>query len=304
MPAGTYDATVTGGTLGLGLLPSLIVPAATTFPLTVGTTPVNANVDGFTLPAQPINESFGVGSVTGTYTITVQTLGLQLDPATGDATIDTGGYVTLALTLTPVIGSPTSGNCTLGTDQTPIALHLSSANPGGSAWNATTHVMTLVDNTFVVPTVSCDPSLSVIAALLDTVIGSKNPGDNNLLLNLLMVRRPDQTQTTTQGGGTTGGGQGTTQTPTSGGGQTPTGSTPNAAAPRCVVPKLKGKSFKTRKAKKKVKTRLKKSGCRLGKVKKVKSKKRKGTVLRQSPRAGKKLTKGARVKLIVSRGPH
>jgi hypothetical protein len=65
----------------------------------------------------------------------------------------------------------------------------------------------------------------------------------------------------------------------------------------CVVPKLKGKTLKA------VKRQLKSHSCRLGKVKHAASRTvKKGGVISQKPKAGKRLKHGAKVNLVVSRG--
>ena len=73
---------------------------------------------------------------------------------------------------------------------------------------------------------------------------------------------------------------------------------PPPAARRCKVPGLKRKKAK---AAKKV---IRRSPCRLGKVKRRPSKKvPKGKVLSQTPKAGKQVAAGAKVTIVVSSGP-
>lgn len=64
----------------------------------------------------------------------------------------------------------------------------------------------------------------------------------------------------------------------------------------CVVPDVVGRPLA------KAKTRIVHAYCRVGSVKWISSPKKKGTVVSQSPRPSKRLTKGARVNLRVSRG--
>lgn len=64
----------------------------------------------------------------------------------------------------------------------------------------------------------------------------------------------------------------------------------------CVVPAIKGKTLG------KAKTLLRRSGCKLGHVKKVQAPaKREGKVLKQTPRAGKVLAPGARVRINLGK---
>jgi hypothetical protein len=70
-----------------------------------------------------------------------------------------------------------------------------------------------------------------------------------------------------------------------------------AGVVQCVVPKVKGKSLAA------AKKAIVKGNCRVGKVGYAYSAKvRKGRVISQKPAAGKKLAKGAKVSLAVSRG--
>jgi beta-lactam-binding protein with PASTA domain len=67
--------------------------------------------------------------------------------------------------------------------------------------------------------------------------------------------------------------------------------------PKCLVPNVLGKTLGVAKA------RIKVRHCRIGKVTFRKTvAKRRGRVLAESPRPGKRLANGARVNLIVGRG--
>ncbi|MBA3717877.1 MAG: PASTA domain-containing protein [Actinobacteria bacterium] len=68
------------------------------------------------------------------------------------------------------------------------------------------------------------------------------------------------------------------------------------AKPPCVVPRVKGKQLAAaRKA-------IVAANCRTGSVKKIRSRSRSGTVLKQSPAPGVQLENGAKVNVTVSRG--
>ncbi len=70
-----------------------------------------------------------------------------------------------------------------------------------------------------------------------------------------------------------------------------------ASAPvNCIVPNVLGKPLAT------AKLRIARANCRVGTVRRVTSRKRKNTVLGESPRPGTRLNRGARVSLTVSRG--
>jgi Glycoside hydrolase family 44/PASTA domain len=93
-------------------------------------------------------------------------------------------------------------------------------------------------------------------------------------------------------------------TPSSGGSNLPAGSDQGAPVPspsgstvvRCKVPKLTGLTLKKAKAK------LKKARCRLGKVTKKRSAKRKGRVIAQKPKRGSVRKAGTKVSVVLSRG--
>ena len=67
------------------------------------------------------------------------------------------------------------------------------------------------------------------------------------------------------------------------------------AAPPCVVPKVTGKTLaRARRA-------ILKADCRLGKVTKKRSSKKRGTVIKQRPAAGKRAVSGAKVSVTVAK---
>ena len=72
---------------------------------------------------------------------------------------------------------------------------------------------------------------------------------------------------------------------------------PPAAKPACIVPKLRGRTLA------RARVLLARARCSLGKVTRVRSRVKRGVVLRQSPVAGSRRARGAKVSLRVSRGP-
>jgi hypothetical protein len=294
MPAGTYDVTLSNGTLKVGgsLLPPIPIQTGATFPLTLSSQPVSAPL-GLTFLDTPISQTGTGFSFTGTASAVVLGAGATIDPASGDATVDASFYATVsgsgAITVAN-ISVPVSGNCTVGSSQQPVNLHLTTA--AGSAWDPTTNSMSLADRTFAL-TYSCDPAL--FQSLISLIAGSTGAGDNVAELVGTLIRRPDPVPTTT----TT-----STPPPATGGSTSPeviqntVAPTPPAAKKSCIVPKLVGKTLKQ------AKRALKKAGCKVGKSKKKNSKKRKkGRILKQRYKAGTKLPAGAKVPITVSRGP-
>jgi beta-lactam-binding protein with PASTA domain len=62
------------------------------------------------------------------------------------------------------------------------------------------------------------------------------------------------------------------------------------------VPAVKGKLLRV------ARSRIKAAHCSLGKIRQARSKKKRGLVIAQKPRAGRTLPLGGRVNLVVSRG--
>ena len=290
MPAGTYDVQLTNGTVdvGDGLLPPLTLGSGTVFSAPLGATPV-AQPIGLTVESVPVSFASGITTVNGTLDVTVAGAGITIDPTSGNATIDASFHATLQLSGS-ILGIATSGTCSIGTPQSPVVVHLDTAN--GTAWDPTTGAFSLVDNTFAV-TRSCASSLDSIVALL---IGNTDVGKNTAILNGIATRRPDAPPAPTTG--TTSQPPATTAPPTTG---NPSEVTPLVNEPTvvksCVVPKLVGKTLKQ------AKRALKKAGCKVGKAKKSKSKKKKGRIVKQRYKVGTKLPAGTKVPLTVSKGP-
>jgi hypothetical protein len=65
---------------------------------------------------------------------------------------------------------------------------------------------------------------------------------------------------------------------------------------RCRVPRVVGRPLST------ARRLVRRAGCRVGRVRSTRSARRRGRVLRQSPRAGIRVRRGTRVTLVVSRG--
>jgi hypothetical protein len=282
IPAGVYDVTLTSGTvdIGNGVLPAFPIESGTTFPVDIGTTPLSQPI-GLTIPDAPIN----VAPITGTVSVATHGAGVTIDPTTGDGSVDATFDVTISV--------DGLGSCSFNS----ITVHLSTAPPG-SAWDSATNAFTMVDNTFALPAPSAGCS-GLLDVAITSLLGSTGIGNNVITLLGSAIRRPDvplpatTTGTGTQPGtGTTGTGGGTTTQQL---GTTPTTTTPNVK--RCVVPKLVGKTLK------KAKRALEKAGCKPGKTTSKKSKKKKGRVIKQRYKAGKKLPLGTKVALTVSKGP-
>jgi len=71
---------------------------------------------------------------------------------------------------------------------------------------------------------------------------------------------------------------------------------PPPPAPKCNVPAVAGKTLSRAKAK------IRAAHCAVGRVKRIRSRKKSGTVIRESPSPGKILAAGSKVNLWVSRG--
>jgi PASTA domain len=291
MPAGTYDVQLTNGTLNLGngLLPSLPLSSGTTLTVAIGTQPISAPI-GLTVLDSPIT-----GAVSGSVSVTITGAGITLDPTTGTATVDASFIASMSLSGS-IGGFPVSGSCSLGSQNSPVSVHLSTTD--GSPWDATTNAFAMGDHTFALPAPVCSPAL--VGDLLSFLIGSTNSGDNGITLNGIATRRPDPPPVTTTSTTTT-----TSQPTTSTPGTTTTDGNPAVTTPltgpnavkACVVPKLVGKTLKQ------AKRALKRAGCKVGKAnKKNSAKRKKGRIVKQRYKAGTKLPAGTKIPLTVSKG--
>ena len=288
LPAGTYDVQIGQGTvdLGAGLLPALTLSSGTSFTVPVADQPVSKPIS-LTVADVPIS---GAG-LTGTLSVTVASANLTITPADGSAALDASFF--------SVLTANGIGSCSFGSSNSPITVHLTTAN--GAPWDAATGGFTMADKTFVMPAPSCSPAL--LGGLIGGLLGSTtNPGDNLISLVGTALRQADPVvtpvvnPTTSSQPGTGSSGAATTTDTTSAPVTQP--ARPPVAVKSCVVPKLVGKTLKQ------AKRALKKAGCTAGKTKKASSKKRrKGRILKQRYKAGKKLPAGAKVPLTVSKGP-
>jgi PASTA domain len=282
MPAGTYDVTLTGGSVNIGsVLPSMPLNSGTTFSVVLGTTSVSQPI-GLTTTDSAI-----AGAITGNVTTTVKGAGVTIDPTTGSATVDASFFVSMT--------ADGLGSCTLGSSDSPVSVHLTTDK--GSAWDATTGAFSMVDNTFALPAPVCTPSL--IQGFVSTFIGNLGSGNNTISLDGIATRRPDPAPTgnTPPPAGTSSPPPASSEPPATPNEITPLANAP-ATAKACVVPKLVGKTLKQ------AKRALKKAGCKVGKAKKSKSKKKKGRIVKQRYKVGTKLPAGAKVPLTVSKGPN
>lgn len=286
MPAGTYDLSLNGGSVQIGsFLPALPLPAAGPLPVTLNGQQVQLTLPGIATIPGTFSGTISNGTINGTYTINVPTATLSFDPATGSAQLDVALYGSFSVQVT-VFGVSSSTTCTVGDATTPVQLHLTTA--AGSPWSALTGNYGLADKTFVIPSPACvDPT---IGSILDLLVGGTTAGGNSAQVTGNATRRPDAAPTTAQT-------PTTTATPPTQSQPTTTQTTPAGQPASCVVPKLKGKTLKQ------IKRSLKKAHCRLGKVKRVKAKKKqqKGKVLAQKRKAGKRLPAGTRVPVTVGR---
>lgn len=66
---------------------------------------------------------------------------------------------------------------------------------------------------------------------------------------------------------------------------------------KCHVPRVLGNTLA------KARRRIRLAHCSVGRISRAHSKRRRGRIMRQTPRAGRTLVRGSRVRLVVSRGP-
>jgi len=300
---GPISASFTGGSISLagGVAQMTFSPAS---PLSVsGTVDENGAV---TIPASGVTIPPITGSSTDlgfpidyTATLTPHDATGSVDPASGAGTVTLRAHGTLVVT-----SALAGATCDLAAPATPVEIPLTtgaSAPLQGVPYNQADGTVTLVNGNFTL-TRTCSFTgigAAALSAALDLVPTSNQLTAAGAVSPVLTA--PGFGQQTGGGGSTTT----TTTTPTetvttttpqqtAGGGGTNTG----AGGPNgCNVPKLKGLKLA------KAKEALSKANCRLGTVRKKNSKKKKGTVIAQSPKAGSALIPRAKVALTISKGP-
>ena len=291
MSAGTWEGTITGGTLSLGDgdLHGVAVPAGDTFSLKI---PAGASAPvAFKAPAThvPIPLTTLTDNGTGNRWAVAGSLDISpiagtVDPATGAVTGTAAAHGILHLDFAPGTGPASSFYCHVGNTAAPPT------NPAAPApfalslpgtWSAGSGTATLADTTF-------DAILDCGFALNPTdvvpIIGTASLPGSALTLTASFTRQPDPTPPVTN--------------------NKPPASTPKPTKPvqpfvpapkQCVVPKLKGLTLK------KARKAAKKANCAVGTVKRKKSSRRKTTVLKQGSKVGKVLAEGAKIKLTVAK---
>lgn len=284
MPAGTYDLTISSGTITAGkFLPPAQLPSAGPLGVPIGTSQIQLALPAIAAIPGDFSSPVAGGTISGTYTVTVPTANLTVDPTTGSASLDVAFYVALSVQYAGFFTVSTT--CNVGSANDPVLLHMTTG--AGSAWSAATGNFSLADNTFAVPAPTC--ANGAVQTALAFLMGSTGSGANSAQVGGHAARRPDAPASTPTSGSTT-----TLNPVPPAPAPAPVSAPAPQAVPRCVVPKLKGKSLKRS-------TRLlRRAGCRVGRVKRVKSKKRPGTVVRQRVAAGTRLPRGARIGVSVA----
>lgn len=189
LPAGTYDAQITGGQVSIGSLPTpFVIPAVPPGVIVVpeGTpSEVTLPSEGLTIPPSMVNVSCPPSTCSVTVTVVlVGPVTAGIDPATGAAHASASAFVTMSGTF-PIVGAVT---CSIGTALAPVSINLTTSAPG-APWDPVSGAIKLVDNTFALPALSC--SNGTVQALINLVLGSTGAGDNQGELEGTITRRPD-----------------------------------------------------------------------------------------------------------------
>jgi hypothetical protein len=296
MPPGAYTVHVTSGSVRFGALPATPLPGLPPFEVALADQPVTTPL--------PFPYTFNVsylGSIT--LTTTLDSGQATIDPATGAITADIALHTVLKAVPGPFLN--VTGTCTYASVAEPITMHL--ATTPDSVWKLPDRAFTIYDNSYAIPAPICDdPTLQ---SLVVNAAGDTSAGHNSVAMVGTAARPedappPPPPPPVVSGGSSSGGSGGNAppaSTPQQSGGEPESAQTPGAtpdtstSTPRCVVPRLKGRTLAL------AKRLLKRAGCRLGKVSKRKSRKHAGTVLRQAKKPGRKLPRGTRVALAVAR---
>lgn len=289
MPAGPYDVTISGGTIQAGtLLPPAQLPSAGPLAVSIGTSQIQLALPAIATIPGNFSSPVAGGTLSGTYTVTVPTADLAVDPATGSATLDVALYVALSVQYTGYVTLSTT--CNIGNANDPVLLHLTT--DAGSAWSAAAGNFSLADNTFAVSAPTC--ANGTVQSVLALVMGGTGSGSNSAHVDgHAAPHRAAPAPAPTSGLAPTTLNDGANDVPPA---LEPEPGTEPAAHDEqlCIVPKLKGKSLERS-------TRmLRRAGCRVGRVSRVRSKKRPGTVVRQRVAPGTRLPRGTRIGVGVA----
>jgi hypothetical protein len=274
---GTWDARITGGTLGLGDgdLRSIAVPAGDPFTFTIpasSSAPVAFRAPAMHIPIPLQTTGGGTSTWAAAGGLDVSPISGTVDPATGALTATATAHGLLHLDFVGA-GGGNSIYCQLGDEPAPPE-DPAPPSPFALAFAGTLAAGQLSDSTFALQ-LNCGAPIGPDVELAIVGHPVMPSGTNQLTLTAAFTRRPDPRPATTT----------TVAAPTH----------TVATSAKCVVPKLKG--LKLRKARR----ALARAHCRLGKVKHRHSKRKHRTVIKQSKRAGRVLHKGSRIKLTVAK---
>jgi hypothetical protein len=288
---GPITARFTGGSLAVTGLFDLPFTAATPVTATGTIGPdgkLSFPASGVTFPAATATLPIPAPNTPLTAQVVADDVSGSLDPATGAATLRIRGHVDVVFGASAASGAA----CSLGTAAAPIDINLSTASPGGAGYSAADRGMTLFGNSWDLPGLSgCTGPMAPQVAFLQVPLLS--PAPNNQLKLIGTLDRDVLGVSAPAGQGTTPNNPAPTSSNPSGGGEA--GS--NTPAPGCKVPNLKKLTLAA------AKKRLKAAHCAAGKVTRKRSSAKKGTVIAQGSKAGRKLAAGARVALTLSDGP-
>lgn len=167
---GPFTATVTDGSVQLGVVPTLPLPAgwAVSGQIDSGGK-IAPSTDPITLPDIPWSVSGDLISASGTLGLTLNVVSGQLDPASGDASLHVTAHGVVNLTATaPLIGSY-SATCDLATTASPMTMDFSTASPGTS-YSQTDGSLTLTAAVNAPPLSNCSESLPGLAQYADAIL--------------------------------------------------------------------------------------------------------------------------------------
>ena len=286
--AGTWDARITGGTLGLGDgdLRPIPVPAGDPFTFTIPagpSAPVAFRAPATHIPIPLQSKSGDPGTWAASGSLDVSPIAGTIDPATGALTGTATAHGLLRLDFVGS-GGGSSIYCQLGDEPpppespappSPFALGLAGTLASGTLSDATFALQLNCGAPFITP----DTDLEIVG---HPVMPS---GVNQLTLTAEFTRRPDPAPPADPPAAK----PKVTVTPPA------RTVTPPVVAAKCVVPKLKGLTLK------KARKTAVKANCAVGKVTRKHSARKATTVLKQGARAGKVLTPGSRITLTVAK---
>lgn len=178
---GTVTATVTDGTLQLGLLSPIAIPSGWTVTGTVEHSGIVDTSSGpVTFTGLPWSASATGITATGTVTLTLDPRGGFIDPASGEAWLTVAAYASVHVDADIALYGSVSTTCSLATAASPMVVTLKTSTLG-TAYSTTDGTLALGSAIHTPALSNCNPPLPGVSDIANLVL-SLVAGDGSLRL--------------------------------------------------------------------------------------------------------------------------